>query len=74
MTLPADGPALDCASARPLIDAYLLDELASADSQRLAAHIRACAACAAELGGSVRLLSLLSGLPTPSRVRISTNE
>ena len=60
------GPDLDCAAARPLIEAYLLDELGEADGRHLAAHLRDCPACSAELGGATRLIGLLATLPTPA--------
>ena len=63
MTNPHVGPALDCTRARALIDAFLLDELGSADAARLAAHVKGCAACAAEIGSSTRVLGLLGSLP-----------
>jgi len=57
--------ALDCAHARDLIDAFLLDELEPADAARLAAHVKGCPACAAEIGGSTRVLGLLGSLSAP---------
>ncbi len=65
MTNPQVGHALDCARARTLIDAFLLDELGSADAARLAAHVKGCAACTAEIGSSTRVLGLLGSLPMP---------
>ncbi len=65
MTNPQAGHALDCARARTLIDAFLLDELGSADAARLAAHVKGCAACTAEIGSSTRVLGLLGSLPVP---------
>ena len=65
MTNPQVGHALDCARARALIDAFLLDELEPTDAARLAAHVKGCAACTAEIGGSTRVLGLLGALPTP---------
>jgi hypothetical protein len=65
VTTPHVGPALDCARARALIDAFLLDELEPADAARLAAHVKGCAACTAEIGGSTRVLGLLGSLPMP---------
>jgi hypothetical protein len=65
VTNPHVGPPLDCARARTLIDAFLLDELGPADAARLAAHVKGCAACAAEIGGSTRVLGLLGSLPVP---------
>ncbi len=65
MTNPPGGHALDCARARDLIDAFLLDELEPADAARLAAHVKGCPACAAEIGGSTRVLGLLGTLSTP---------
>lgn len=65
MTNPHGDLALDCARARDLIDAFLLDELEPADAARLAAHVKGCAACAAEIGGSTRVLGLLGSLSTP---------
>lgn len=55
----------ECLAARPLIDAYLVDELSDADGARLAAHLRTCAACSAELGGATRVIGLLAALPEP---------
>jgi hypothetical protein len=65
VTNPHVGPALDCAHARELIDLFLLDDLIAADAARLAAHVKGCAACAAEIGGSTRVLGLLGTLPLP---------
>ncbi|MBI2763982.1 MAG: hypothetical protein HYX54_09610 [Chloroflexi bacterium] len=59
---------LDCAGARPLIDAYLLDGLAHGGRRLLAGHLRDCTACSAELGSISRLLGLLATLPQPSPV------
>jgi anti-sigma factor RsiW len=56
---------LDHAAARGLIDAFLVDDLLEADASRLAAHVKGCPACAAEIGGTTRLLALLGSLPTP---------
>lgn len=52
-----------CLQARPLLDAYLLDELDEAGSVTLADHLRSCAACSAELGGAARLIGLMRLLP-----------
>lgn len=65
MTNPHVGHALDCARARTLIDAFLLDELGPADAARLAAHVKGCASCTAEIGSSTRVLGLLGSLPVP---------
>ncbi len=65
VTNPHVGPALDCARARQLIDLFLLDDLLAADATRLAAHVKTCAACSAEIGGSTRVLGLLGSLPVP---------
>ncbi len=65
MTRFPDGDPIDCAAARPLLDAYLLDGLGEADGRRLAGHLRTCAACAAELGGATRVIGLLAALPAP---------
>jgi len=65
VTNPHGDHALDCARARELIDAFLLDELEPADAARLAAHVKGCPTCAAEIGGSTRVLGLLGSLPTP---------
>jgi hypothetical protein len=65
VTNPHVGHALDCARARTLIDAFLLDELGAADAARLAAHVKGCASCAAEIGSSTRVLGLLGSLPVP---------
>jgi hypothetical protein len=65
VTNPQGDQALDCTRARDLIDAFLLDELEPADAIRLAAHVKGCAACAAEIGGSTRVIGLLGALPTP---------
>jgi anti-sigma factor RsiW len=56
---------MDCARARVLIDAFLLDELGPANAARLAVHVKSCAACTAEIGGSTRVLGLLGSLPAP---------
>src|SRR5487761_2019288 len=58
------GP-LDHAGARRLIDAFLVDDLLAQEAVRLAAHVKECQACAAEIGGTTRLLALLGSLPTP---------
>ncbi len=63
VTNPHVGHALDCAHAREFIDAFLLDDLLAADAARLAAHVKGCAACAAEIGSSTRVLGLLGSLP-----------
>jgi len=65
VTNPPVSDALDCARAGALIDAFLLDELEPANAARLAAHVKGCAACTAEIGGSTRVLGLLGALPTP---------
>jgi cytoskeletal protein RodZ len=57
--------ALDCAHARELIDLFLLDDLLAADAADLAAHVKGCAACTAEIGSSTRVLGLLGSLPVP---------
>jgi anti-sigma factor RsiW len=62
---PSAREPLDHAAARGLIDAFLLDDLLEADASRLAAHVKGCPACAAEIGGATRLLALLGSLPTP---------
>ncbi len=63
---PVGRDPLEHAQARHLIDAFLVDELAGPDAARLAAHVKDCPACAAELGGATRLLALLGSLPTPA--------
>ena len=63
---PVGREPLEHAQARRLIDAFLVDELAGPDAARLAAHVKGCPACAAELGGTTRLLALLGSLPTPA--------
>jgi hypothetical protein len=60
-----DGRPLDCAHAHELIDLFLLDDLLAADAARLATHVKGCAACAAEIGSSTRVLGLLGSLPVP---------
>jgi hypothetical protein len=65
VTNPHGDHGLDCAHARDLIDAFLLDELEPTDAARLAAHVKGCPACAAEIGGSTRVLGLLGTLSTP---------
>jgi hypothetical protein len=62
---PSTREPLDHAAARGLIDAFLVDDLLEADASRLAAHVKGCPACAAEIGGTTRLLALLGSLPTP---------
>ena len=62
---PVGREPLEHAHARRLIDAYLADELAPLDASRLAAHVEACPACQAEIGGATRLLALLGSLPVP---------
>jgi hypothetical protein len=54
---------IDCATARRFIDAYLVDDLGADDGKALAEHVRFCAACSAELGGTTRLIELLGSLP-----------
>ncbi|MBI2763887.1 MAG: zf-HC2 domain-containing protein [Chloroflexi bacterium] len=66
MTNPPAGPPLDCAHARALIDAFLVDELDPVDAARLSAHVKGCAACTVEIGGSTLVMTLLGSLPTPS--------
>jgi anti-sigma factor RsiW len=63
---PSAREPLDHAAARGLIDAFLVDDLLEADASRLAAHVKGCPACAAEIGGTTRLLALLGSLPTPA--------
>jgi hypothetical protein len=60
---PVGREPLEHAHARRLIDAYLADELAPLDAARLAAHVEACPACQAEMGGATKLLALLGSLP-----------
>jgi hypothetical protein len=62
---PVGREPLEHAHARRLIDALLVDDLLGTDAARLAAHVKVCPACAAELGGTTRLLTLLGTLPTP---------
>ena len=62
---PVGRESLEHAHARRLIDAFLVDDLLASDVARLAAHVKGCPACAAELGGMTRLLALLVSLPTP---------
>ena len=62
---PVGREPLEHAHARRLIDAFLVDDLDRSDAARLAAHVKDCPACAAELGGTTRLLTLLGTLPTP---------
>ena len=62
---PVGREPLEHAHARRLIDAFLVDDLLRSDAARLAAHVKGCPACAAELGGTTRLLALLGSLPTP---------
>ena len=62
---PVGREPLEHAHARRLIDAFLVDDLLASDAARLAAHVQGCPACAAELGGTTRLLALLGSLPTP---------
>ena len=38
---------------------------AAANAARLAVHVKGCAACTAEIGGSTRVLGLLGSLPMP---------
>ena len=56
---------MDCSRARALIDLFLLDDLMGADAARLAAHVKGCAACTAEIGSSTRVLGLLGTMPAP---------
>jgi hypothetical protein len=63
---PVGREPLEHAQARRLIDAFLVDDLAALDAARLATHVRDCPACAAEIGGTTRLLALLGSLPTPA--------
>jgi len=60
------GQPLDCASARRLIDAFLLDELPAGSGATLRRHLVGCAACTTELGGVTRLIALLGSLPAPA--------
>ncbi len=63
---PVGREPLEHAAARRFIDAFLVDELAALDAARLAAHVGDCPSCAAELGGTTRLLALLGSLPAPA--------
>ncbi len=63
---PVGRESLEHVHARRLIDAFLVDDLLASDAARLAAHVKGCPACAAELGGTTRLLALLGSLPTPA--------
>gem|GEM_PF-4701871 len=65
MSTPHDSRPLTCVQAHELIDLFLLDDLAAADAARLAAHVKGCASCAAEIGSSTRVLGLLGSLPVP---------
>ena len=60
------GPDRPDHAARRLIDAYLLDELDEVGARQLAEHVRGCPECAAELGGTTRLLELLRTMPEPT--------
>ena len=62
---PSARAPLDHAAARRLIDAFLVDDLPETEAARLAAHVNGCPVCAAEIGGTTRLLALLGSLPTP---------
>ncbi|MBF8290164.1 MAG: hypothetical protein HW391_1132 [Chloroflexi bacterium] len=64
---PIDPRApIDCASARPLIDAYLLGALDAPSGAALRTHLTACAACSVELQGFMSLVELLATMPQPS--------
>lgn len=52
-----------CASARALIDRFLVDDLDGASASALSRHLASCPACAAELGGATLLIRLLGSLP-----------
>jgi hypothetical protein len=54
---------MTCDRARHLIDAFLTDDLSESDARSLAAHVRTCAACAAEMRGASTLVQLASSLP-----------
>ncbi len=54
---------MTCDRARHLIDRYAVDELSAADARALAAHVRTCVPCAAEMAGVTRLVGILSALP-----------
>ena len=63
---PADRAEFDCAACKPLLDAFLLDELDPASAEDLRAHVARCPACSAELGGLTRLMEALALLPVPA--------
>ena len=54
---------MTCDRARHLIDRYAVDELSAADARALAAHVRTCVPCAAEMAGVTRLVGILTALP-----------
>lgn len=54
---------MTCDRARHLIDRYAVDELSAADARALAAHVRTCVPCAAEMAGVTRLIGILTALP-----------
>ena len=59
------GTPLDCASARLLIDAYLLGALDAASGAALRVHLAGCVACSVELRGFTSLVELLATMPEP---------
>ena len=68
------GTPLDCASARVLIDAYLLGALEPASRAALRVHLAGCAECSLELRGFTSLVELMATMPSPSPPRTSTSE
>ena len=63
---PTDRAQPDCAACKPLLDAFLLDELDPASAEDLRAHVARCPACSAELGGLTRLMEELALVPVPA--------
>jgi hypothetical protein len=59
----ASTGVMTCDRARHLIDRYAVDELSTADARALAAHVRTCVPCAAEMAGVTRLVGILTALP-----------
>ncbi len=54
---------MTCETALRLIDSFVGDELAPEDARALAAHLRGCPSCTAEMASASRLVELLATLP-----------
>ena len=59
-----------CEEFRPLLNAYLDNELQGASLQRLENHLATCEACRAELEELRQVSNLLHALPTPQTMPV----